>query len=128
MSWPRKAISRRTKNKPAKDFEIDPKGLECPVCFETVKSTPIYQCINKHLVCNTCIPKLKKCPICRNDSPPVRSRKLEKIVRILEGIGRINGEIKDLDWDRGSNHLHQDSTHEEFAIPIHQSHHLQGDA
>ena len=116
--------TRKTKTKSVKDFEIDPKGLECPVCFETVKSTPIYQCINKHLVCNICIPKLKKCPICRNDSPPVRSRKLEKIVRILEGIGRINGEIEDLDWDRGS----KESTHEEFDRPIHQSHHLQGDA
>ena len=59
---------------------MDARDLECPVCFETPNSIPVYKCINGHLVCNDCIPKLKECPICRNNSPPVRSRKLEKML------------------------------------------------
>ena len=71
--------TKKTKEK-SSDFEIDARDLECPVCFETPNSIPIYKCINGHLVCNDCIPKLKECPICRNSSPPVRSRRLEKML------------------------------------------------
>ena len=60
--------------------------LECPVCIETIKSVPVYQCINGHVICEVCIEKLKKCPICRNNSAIVRSLKLENIVQKLEGI------------------------------------------
>ena len=60
--------------------------LECPVCMETIKSVPVYQCINGHVICNVCIEKLNNCPICRNDSALVRSLKLENIVQRLEGI------------------------------------------
>ena len=60
--------------------------LECPVCMETIKSVPVYQCINGHVICEVCIEKLKKCPICRNNSALVRSLKLENIVQKLEGI------------------------------------------
>ena len=60
--------------------------LECPVCMETIKSVPVYQCINGHVICKVCIEKLNNCPICRNDSVLVRSLKLENIVQRLEGI------------------------------------------
>ena len=54
--------------------------LECPVCMETIKSVPVYQCANGHVICKICIEKLNNCPICRNDSAPARSLQLEKIV------------------------------------------------
>ena len=60
--------------------------LECPVCMETIKSVPVYQCANGHVICKICIEKLSNCPICRNDSALVRSLKLENIVEKLEGI------------------------------------------
>ena len=60
--------------------------LECPVCVETIKSVPVYQCANGHVICKDCIQKLKNCPICRNDSELRRSLKLEDIVQRLEGI------------------------------------------
>ena len=67
--------------------------LECPVCMETIKSLPVYQCANGHALCNDCIEKLNNCPICRNDSSLVRSLKLENIVQRLEGIPPENQEI-----------------------------------
>ena len=60
--------------------------LECPVCMETIKSVPVYQCNNGHVICKDCVKKLNNCPICRNDSAPARSLQLEKIVERLEGI------------------------------------------
>ena len=57
--------------------------LECPVCMETIKSVPVYQCTNGHVICKVCIEKLNNCPICRNDSALVRSLKLENIVQRL---------------------------------------------
>ena len=60
--------------------------LECPVCMETIKSVPVYQCTNGHVICKDCIKKLDNCPICRNDSTPARNLQLEKIVQRLEGI------------------------------------------
>ena len=64
--------------------------LECPVCMETIKSVPVYQCTNGHVMCKDCIEKLNNCPICRNDSALVRSLKLENIVQRLEGIQHDN--------------------------------------
>ena len=60
--------------------------LECPVCKETIKSVPVYQCNNGHVICKDCIKKLNNCPICRNDSAPARNLQLEKIVERIEGI------------------------------------------
>ena len=76
------------------DFEENIRNLlECPVCYETIKSLPVYQCANGHALCNDCIEKLNNCPICRNDSSLVRSLKLENIVQRLEGIPPENQEI-----------------------------------
>ena len=54
--------------------------------METIKSVPVYQCNNGHVICKDCIKKLINCPICRNDSAPARNLQLEKIVERLEGI------------------------------------------
>ena len=65
--------------------------LECPICFETIDSVPIYQCRNGHVVCKNCHPKLKTCPICRVDiikkskrNGPRRNLKLEEMVERLQ--------------------------------------------
>ena len=73
-------------NKKSSDFEEYIKDLlECPVCLDTIKSVPVYQCTNGHVICKDCIVKLDNCPICRNDSLLIRSLKLEEIVQRLEG-------------------------------------------
>ena len=41
--------------------------LECPVCYATIKQTPIYQCRNGHVVCENCRPRLTTCPTCRDE-------------------------------------------------------------
>ena len=72
--------------------------------METIKSVPVYQCANGHVICKVCIEKLYNCPICRNGSALVRSLKLENIVERLEGIkpekmGPTTGKLK---WGKGS--------------------------
>ena len=57
--------------------------LECPVCLETPKSPPVYQCSNGHIHCQPCRPKLKECPICRiklTGKNPIRNLAVEKII------------------------------------------------
>ena len=58
--------------------------LECPVCFETIDSIPIYQCRNGHVVCKNCHPKLETCPICRQLHDGPRNLKLEEMVERLQ--------------------------------------------
>ena len=79
-------------NQDSIDIEVYLRDLlECPVCMETIKSVPVYQCTNGHVICKDCIKKLDNCPICRNDSTPARNLQLEKIVQRLEGIQLANG-------------------------------------
>ena len=60
--------------------------LECPVCFGTIESVPVYQCQNGHIMgCKDCISKLDKCPICRNANIKIRNLQLEKVVERLRG-------------------------------------------
>ena len=80
-------MARATTYQNSSDFEEHIRDLlECPVCTETIKSVPVYQCANGHVICKDCIKKLNNCPICRNDSAPARSLQLEKIVQRLEGV------------------------------------------
>ena len=80
-------MAKSNKKQNSSDIEEYIKDLlECPVCLETIKSVPVYQCTNGHVTCKDCIKKLNNCPICRNNSAPARSLQLEKIVERLEGI------------------------------------------
>ena len=86
-------MARATTYQNSSDFEEYIRDLlECPVCMETIKSVPVYQCANGHVICKDCIEKLDNCPICRNDSSLVRILKLENIVQRLEGIKPENVE------------------------------------
>ena len=42
------------------------KEIECSVCLEVPETTPIFQCIQDHVHCSVCHPKLNHCPICRS--------------------------------------------------------------
>ena len=55
--------------------------LECPICFE-LSRPPIYQCPEGHIICNTCRPRVSKCPVCRfvfQGMPDIRNRFIEKL-------------------------------------------------
>ena len=79
-------------NQNSSDFEKCIRYLlECPVCMDIIKSLPVCQCTNGHVICKDCIEKLKNCSICRDNSAPVRSLKLENIFQKLKGVQPGNG-------------------------------------
>ena len=66
--------------------------LKCPVCSEPIKSAPIHQCTNGHVVCNNCITKLEYCPICRNNSKLARNLIFEQIIEKFSALELANEE------------------------------------
>uniref|UniRef100_S4PXU7 E3 ubiquitin-protein ligase n=1 Tax=Pararge aegeria TaxID=116150 RepID=S4PXU7_9NEOP len=54
---------------------------ECPVCMEQM-STPIYQCLTGHSLCNTCTVNLIPpfCPMCRQAMTQTRNWQLEDMI------------------------------------------------
>ena len=62
-----------------KYFHFNKDILECPICFATIKQTPIYQCRNGHVV-------RKNCPTCRDGPISQRNRKIEEIVESVTQI------------------------------------------
>ena len=75
--------------------------LECPVCLETAGGE-IFSCVEQHLVCSQCRPRVVECPQCRQSYPPtpLRHRYAEKSVgeleRLREELGRIVGELNEV--------------------------------
>ena len=67
--------------------------LECPVCLELIKTTPILQCAEGHVICKDCIPKLYDCPICRNYSKLSRNLIIEQIIENFDEIQPENKEL-----------------------------------
>ncbi|XP_060851332.1 uncharacterized protein LOC132929784 isoform X1 [Rhopalosiphum padi] len=57
--------------------------FECPVCFEHIFA-PIYQCLNGHLICNTCVLKCENCPTCRKYFNSERNLYMEKVGILLK--------------------------------------------
>jgi E3 ubiquitin-protein ligase SIAH1 len=54
--------------------------LECPVCTEYMLP-PITLCQNGHNICNSCKPKLDRCPSCNSEFTVVRNISLENMCR-----------------------------------------------
>ena len=52
------------------------RALECPICFQTPKAGPLYQCENGHILCSGCIEKVQECPQCRTTLPETRRRNI----------------------------------------------------
>ena len=77
------------------DFLIKQKetDLECPVCFVTA-TVPIYSCLESHLICSACRPRVTECPECRvvykDKQPTNRHRYAEKMV---EELNMLRGEL-----------------------------------
>ena len=80
------------------------EDLLCPVCLE-VAQTPIFTCPDSHIICSSCVPKLKtqKCPQCRVALPdPLRRHRfaektaaeLEKLVLKLAKLTGIDPQIE----------------------------------
>ena len=63
--------------------QIVEKILECPVCLEVPKSTPIYQCEKGHIHCKNCHDGLKRCPVCRSSMIKIRALVLEQVIAAL---------------------------------------------
>ena len=59
---------------PVATVAILKRALECPVCFETPKVGPLYQCKNGHILCSGCIEKVRECPQCRAKLPATKIR------------------------------------------------------
>ena len=47
-----------------KSIEEKEAALACPVCLETAEA-PIFMCLQQHLVCSSCQPRVTSCPECR---------------------------------------------------------------
>ena len=78
----------------SKKIEAKEKDLECPVCFE-VASTPIFKCMEDHLICSVCRPKVSECPECRvrYRGEPRRHRYAEKSSEELEELWKERAEV-----------------------------------
>jgi hypothetical protein len=84
-------MAHRRKRRLSED-EIE-QALSCPICLESF-TIPIYQCRNKHLICEYCYSKIKlindKCPQCRArfKLSPVRNKKAERMLEKYETVCR----------------------------------------
>jgi len=72
-----------------RSIEEKETDLECPVCLE-VAEVPIYSCHESHVICNSCMPKLTSCPVCRQSlkgkGKPRRHRYAEKSAEELKRL------------------------------------------
>ena len=98
--------------------------LECPVCIEAIKSAPINQCTNGHVICKDCILKLDSCPICRSDSTLARNLMLEQIIAKIYGPQQVKeghyDKSKLEEWGHGSARVNfsNDGSNEEPTIQL----------
>ena len=79
-----KLKSPNAENKTQITFESLKEDLDCPVCYDVPESLPIYQCLQGHIICNSCYPKLNNCPVCRvnlNKVYKIRALIAEKILQ-----------------------------------------------
>merc|ERR550519_551198 len=98
-------ISFLTKSIEEKEEAIREKesDLECPVCLETAGGE-IFSCVEQHLVCSQCRPRVVECPQCRQSYPPtpIRHRYAEKMVgeleRLREELARIVVELNEVPY------------------------------
>ena len=97
---------------------------ECPVCIEAIRSAPIHQCTNGHIICKDCILKLDSCPICRSDSKLARNLMLEQIIAKIYGPQQVKegpyDKSKLEEWGHGSARVNfsNDGSNEEPTIQL----------
>ena len=44
-------------------------ALQCPVCFVIPRDLPISSCPSGHIICQSCRPRVRSCPTCRQSLP-----------------------------------------------------------
>merc|ERR1712129_284381 len=67
--------------------------LECPVSLVTA-TVPIYSCLESHLICSACRPRVAECPECRvvyKDKKPKRRHRYAE--RMVEELNMLRGEL-----------------------------------
>lgn len=59
-------------------------ALECPCCFNDMRAE-IFQCRLGHLICCSCLRRLRDCPVCRTRYPndPIRALFAEQMAQSL---------------------------------------------
>ena len=76
------------------------EDLICPICLEAAQ-TPIFTCPDSHLICSSCVPKLKaqECPQCRVALPhPLRRHRFaEKSAAELEKLRHEMAKLTGID-------------------------------
>ena len=72
-----------TENTGIRSSEDIREDLQCPVCLKIPRTTPIFQCEQGHILCNTCHPRLHDCPVCRRPLRNTRCLVVEKIISKL---------------------------------------------
>ena len=92
------------------------KSLECPVCLETIKDPPIFQCEKGHGLCQTCREPLKAqnkpCPVCRGKLVDTRCLAVENI---LEQLPKVKCKYEGCTFERSNGDLvkeHEDECRE----------------
>merc|ERR1712150_305119 len=64
--------------------------LECPMCLE-VAEAPILMCPEQHLICCSCRPKVKACPVCKGEYEE-KTRRHGYAERTAEELAKIRKE------------------------------------
>ena len=65
---------------------ISDLDYECPVCLDKILP-PVYQCVNGHILCETCQEKVSHCPVCREkflNNERIRCLEVERIIEMQE--------------------------------------------
>ena len=60
-------------------------ALECVICLEFPKNSPVYQCENGHVLCNACHGRVINCPSCRVRLGRIRCLAVEKVIAKFGG-------------------------------------------
>ncbi|PWA89709.1 Aminotransferase-like mobile domain-containing protein [Artemisia annua] len=83
----------------------DREVFDCPICLNQL-FTPVFQCENGHIVCSSCLSKLKrKCPFC-NMRIDIRCRGLEKFLQSINILCKFahNGCTKTMPYSKKIEH------------------------
>ena len=80
-----------------KSIEEKEAELTCPVCLDTAVA-PIFMCLQMHLICSNCQPRVASCPECREayQGPPRRHRYAE---RDAEELKKLQNELAKMTLD-----------------------------
>ena len=84
--------------------ELLAEKIQCPLCKEAIRDSPVFLCINGHELCNSCRDRQRKpsflslfslskpCPVCKCELTDVRARPLERILDELPQNANVSVE------------------------------------